>query len=201
VRLELTATVTPSAQLSSAPEPGGGLLFKLPAELRNVVYELAVARRRCIVWVHLYVVDERGELALEHENNAIQPALTRTCSAIRTEALPIFYELNTFILNLYDTNYAESACQWLRVIGKTNRNRVKEVLVLDREWKACGNAMDRNAIGGHPFLWAIWRIMLPDLRTIHKDRFYVCDLLDAKNGRDLERLVEEEDSETESEME
>ena len=95
----------------------GGLLFKLPAELRNIIYKLVVIRQYKQV-----LVDEGSKETLVTKHNstdgsddssaanttstrgevvAVQPALTRTCSVIRKETLPIFYGTHDFVLNIW----------------------------------------------------------------------------------------------------
>lgn len=72
-------------------------LAKLPAELRNHVYELAL---RHPVPLKLYwdpILDEF------HRLEAFRPrlplALTETCQQVRVECTQIFYAINTFIID------------------------------------------------------------------------------------------------------
>lgn len=65
-------------------------LLRLPAELRNRVWELA------LIDTHPIVVDQ---------SNYRQPALLRTCSQIRNEAAAIYYEQNTFADDISDLDF------------------------------------------------------------------------------------------------
>lgn len=68
-------------------------LLKLPAELRNYIYELAIVQPSGIVigpWRKLPPSKEPQK----------QPALTRTCRQVRSEALPIFYGKNVLELEI-----------------------------------------------------------------------------------------------------
>ncbi|KAK4500775.1 hypothetical protein PRZ48_008965 [Zasmidium cellare] len=75
-------------------------LFKLPAEIRNIIYELVVYRRYTQLlgeqyWAkrRLYLEDRFRRLCLEF------PDLLRTSSQIRREATGIFFNINSFILS------------------------------------------------------------------------------------------------------
>jgi hypothetical protein len=61
-------------------------LYRLPAELRNRIYELALPAGQ--------------GLAISVKAAAAQPALTRVCKLIRQEALPVSYGNNAFLINL-----------------------------------------------------------------------------------------------------
>ncbi|KAK3063925.1 hypothetical protein LTS18_011639 [Coniosporium uncinatum] len=69
----------PKQTAREAPAPS---LFDLPAELRNHIYR--------------YALTESHELVISDSAPPQQPALTRTCRQIRTEALGIFYLNNGF---------------------------------------------------------------------------------------------------------
>ncbi|KAM3417275.1 hypothetical protein BST61_g5531 [Cercospora zeina] len=64
---------------------------KLSAELRNKIYELALAH------------DTPLAVCKKHpdpDSTAVQPPLTRVCRQIRDEALGMFYQFNTFVMEL-----------------------------------------------------------------------------------------------------
>ncbi|KAK3713460.1 hypothetical protein LTR37_008418 [Vermiconidia calcicola] len=75
------AAETTTQEVAIAAEPNR--LQKLPAELRNRIYELALPRSE--------VVHAAYRSAEYVEPRVKQPALTRTCKQIRAEALPLFY--------------------------------------------------------------------------------------------------------------
>lgn len=62
--------------------------LQLPAELRNIIYELAVLKNHRI----LTTLDQIPDIP-----DDIQPPLTQTCRQIREECLPIYYEQNVFV--------------------------------------------------------------------------------------------------------
>lgn len=71
----------------------GSPLFRLPGELRNKIYEYALTKR------HPVLVNSEGFKV---------PPLLLTCHAIRSEALSLFYILNTFdvLFEYFDSTWA-----------------------------------------------------------------------------------------------
>lgn len=92
------ANIKRLANVSSSP-----FLRKLPAEMRNAIYDLAVA-----------------DMEL---TNSI-PGLVMVCSQIRNEALPIFFTENVFHLTI-DVADLESgkSLNWLRAIASNHTRR------------------------------------------------------------------------------
>ena len=176
--VELIVVTIAPAQFSSPPQPGG-LLFKLPPELRNVIYELVVTRKGKMAIVNQIISNIRSP---------VQPDLTRTCSKIRTEALPIFYGINTFIVFFSSALMATPSRQWLRVIGKSNRDCMKEVLVPSRDWTGRDGRVPKADL---PFIRALERIVGPDVRVVVGHDCHVFDLQGAETD-DLERVLEED---------
>jgi hypothetical protein len=80
-----TSTTTPAGGVVEAATSRSPLL-ELPAELRNRIYEYAVAERRKIV------VD----------NGVSEPPLTLVCKQVRQESIPIYYTNNKFSTKLKD---------------------------------------------------------------------------------------------------
>ncbi|KAK5737131.1 hypothetical protein LTR17_006914 [Elasticomyces elasticus] len=74
--------------------------LRLPPELRNMIYELALPRYQQYVPVSACTPEVRALLAMDFFHPAFVPALLAACHIIRTEALPMFYGNNTFILGL-----------------------------------------------------------------------------------------------------
>ena len=69
-------------------------LFRLPREIRDVVYELVL---RCSGPVQVDLCGDRPKILSPPPSSQIL-ALTTTCRQIRTEALPLFYSINSFEL-------------------------------------------------------------------------------------------------------
>lgn len=130
-----------------------GPLRRLPAELRNRIYHLALVHDTAIrmeppmrKMTRQEILDrqeshlrEHGTLlerdtiearfADEHRGSQfrfVQPAFTRTCRVVRQEALPVFYGSNTFLLQ-GDPDAAGVA--WLRALEQTQRQMLKSLVV------------------------------------------------------------------------
>ena len=74
-------------------------LLELPAELRNTIWTLAVS------------INQHRQVDFR------QPALSRVCRQIRTEALPVFYGTTTFVIDHFHTDHGKWK-QWLKSIAK-----------------------------------------------------------------------------------
>lgn len=109
------ADITPS-QLESP-------LFRLPAELRNAIYEMALTATSVL----------ELEPWRTRATAPTQPPLTRTCRAIRAEALPIFYSSNDFLAAICDVEDEKRLQHWLAAMGSYNRVHLTHVLV--RRWE------------------------------------------------------------------
>lgn len=86
-------------------------LFHLPPELWLRICELAVIKKDPI--------DMTAARDLHNQVKILaQPALTRTCRLLRREALPVFYQYNTFVAY----HICRTACprQWFVAIGADN---------------------------------------------------------------------------------
>ena len=92
-------------------------LFRLPPELRNAIYDLALPRDTCIVpYMRCLRLDALSRTLLEHElcklcdmagismdsivRKTAIPSLQQISQAVRYEALPMYYAYNKFILDL-----------------------------------------------------------------------------------------------------
>ena len=104
-----SATANTTSQQSTSP------LFRLPAELRNRIYELVLKETP-----HFFV---RCACCVPSDHNATQSPLTSTCRAIRSETLGIFYG-NDFCL--VRKLHAEA---WLLAIGSANRKLLGHVFM------------------------------------------------------------------------
>ncbi|KAK3724906.1 hypothetical protein LTR37_000954 [Vermiconidia calcicola] len=109
----------------TAAEPSR--LQKLPAELRNRIYELVLPRSNVVY----AAFESREYIKREIEEPVTQPALTRTCKQIRAEALALFYgALPVWIGrvdNLNHESYLSGWAMWLTAIGAENRSLLKSV--------------------------------------------------------------------------
>lgn len=88
-----------TAQATAHPQ-SDSLLFKLPAEIRNNIYELVVLKAECLStrWT-----EDHGRIATSSNRwleyippTALQPELSKTCRVMREKVLSIFYGWNQF---------------------------------------------------------------------------------------------------------
>lgn len=94
--------------------------FKLPAELRNRIYGLACFKEGIVL------IDYHGS-----RKHALQPALSRTCRALRNETLPVWYS-NKFYMMTFKClreKKCSTFCQyrWLRAIAPQQRKMLQHV--------------------------------------------------------------------------
>lgn len=106
-------------------------LLRLPAELRNRIYELALTRQGPRKMIKAW--DRPGR----------QPGLTRTCRAIRAEALPIFYSINEFLTSPLCPEDEQVMSAWLRAIERENREHLDHVLMLKWDFMRYNSAVER----------------------------------------------------------
>ncbi|KAK3724907.1 hypothetical protein LTR37_000955 [Vermiconidia calcicola] len=111
--------VTSSDQQSTGDPTEPSRLQKLPAELRNRIYGLALPET---VVAHSYYRRQSFETEVR------QPSLTRVCKQLRNESLPVFYST----LSVYRRRHWKFDAsieipnqdvleQWLLAIGAKNR--------------------------------------------------------------------------------
>ncbi|KAK3713461.1 hypothetical protein LTR37_008419 [Vermiconidia calcicola] len=123
----------------TASEPSR--LQKLPGELRNRIYELAMpelADRRVT-----YLSKSRSL-----ERGVRQPPLTRTCKQFRNQGLHYFYA-NLWVFEAYEIS-GEPAdghpiYKWLKAIGVRNRSRLGRIYVTVGGAKKAREVVDRCA--------------------------------------------------------
>jgi hypothetical protein len=78
-------------------------LSRLPAEIRNIIYKLALQSSSTLKLAYSCIRDSafRAELPLlDFDNRRNITALTRTCRAIRAESTQLFYSINTFQISI-----------------------------------------------------------------------------------------------------
>ncbi|KAK5257078.1 hypothetical protein LTR16_001669 [Cryomyces antarcticus] len=103
--------------------------LKLPAELRNRIYEDALLFRAPRA-LHDIVRDHARDSGDEPSQTVLcQPALTRVCKQIREESLPVYYGLNEFSAELLACKPRHNASAWLARIGNANCLMVRHLII------------------------------------------------------------------------
>jgi len=118
------------------PKPQRLSLLILSGELRNKIYEYVLVRRG-------YIIVDRCNLAA--------PALLTTCGQIRNEASGYYYQLNTFRVICWDTDYSALFAFHQR----THSHRVNDLKIVYR-----GNTNG-------------WNGLLKALRVVHERRLAI----------------------------
>lgn len=117
--------------VSITPASNPSRLLSLPPELRNRIYEYVLTRRhRLLPWKRQNIYP-------------VEPALTRTCRQMRSEALGVFYHDNTFVAPVLETDKqvtVERAIGWYKRIGAANA----EFLVNREEFGALERALSEK---------------------------------------------------------
>jgi len=105
------------------------MLSRLPAELRNVIYELAVVELEPII---LTSYNPHSEVSTRMWK---APGLLQTCAQIRAEASSVYYEMNTFNCGPQREfgEINEELCDWSVHIDSKQRRLVRTVQ-LDDSW-------------------------------------------------------------------
>lgn len=118
-------------------------LLKLPAELRNHIYELVLtpeggvpvetqAREEWHDYGRYAPPDAVTKRAGWFARPTSTPALLSVNSQIRTEALPIYYKVNTFMASFgarLDKGFLRSAASWLKIIGPERASQIEKFIV------------------------------------------------------------------------
>ncbi|KAI5360425.1 hypothetical protein Slin15195_G083490 [Septoria linicola] len=154
---------------SSSSPPPTSLLDRLPDELLLIVWEYAVISPTPLHincpcdssfggWNEAYYAEreawEEGE-----RSPPWQPSLTRVCRSIRADTLPMFYKYNDFRAGYCYECDTDIVMDWLRVIGKENRETMQAFFFWDenpehdRYSPKCLKKLRRSAavreLGGH----------------------------------------------------
>lgn len=111
-------------ELSNLGNMDNSPLARLPAELRNYIYELVLIETQPI------------EVNWGYSNLWIAPPLLQTCRQARSEAAPIYYSGSTFTIMHVNTQTKLEA--WLRTIGPDARRFLRQVRV-GLGWEALGS--------------------------------------------------------------
>lgn len=100
--------------------------FRLPAELRNIIYRLVLVQP-----------NEHGFQIAGTETLPDQPALLQTCRQIRNDAREMYFQQNEFIFNIVDfdagpfikwcrvSDAHRTACAWMSINGAPNWSNLK----------------------------------------------------------------------------
>ncbi|KAK4623073.1 uncharacterized protein CLAFUR5_06851 [Fulvia fulva] len=101
-------------------------LNKLPAELRNRIYELVLPRPGpCQIRKTIYRKSIYGEQEAE------QPAMTRTCRQIRHESLTMFYASRDFCVNIIEPQ--DSTCYYTNLVERDFQQKIS----IFKTWLEC----------------------------------------------------------------
>ncbi|KAM3421396.1 hypothetical protein BST61_g1792 [Cercospora zeina] len=117
------------------------LLNRLPDELLLIIWEYAVVNSDPLLvncpcdssfggWNEEYH-HERDAWKEGRHHPPCQPPLTRVCRSIRFDALSIFYSRNAFRAGYCYECDTDIVVSWLRVIGKQNRELLKDFFFWD----------------------------------------------------------------------
>ncbi|TKA40153.1 hypothetical protein B0A54_08941 [Friedmanniomyces endolithicus] len=112
----------------------GGLessrLWRLPAELRNYIYELALRQPEPIEvrWLH---DSEPPESLASTSTNAHPAALLSTCKTVRSECSQLLYAINTFVFHSREPHLLKSrmAGEFLTQIGDVNKLALRFITI------------------------------------------------------------------------
>jgi hypothetical protein len=141
--------------MSSTPDTAGPnsepcYLLRIATELQLAIYELVVIQDEPLLlnlpcnssyrmrWQEMAVDEAAWERGDKHP--PLQPALSRTCRAIRHATLPIFYQHNVFRASYcYQQKMLPVPIKWLRIIGPANREMLRHLYFYDRNEDQDGN--------------------------------------------------------------
>ena len=96
----------------------------LPAEVRGLIYEHALCEMGSRTLRERPIV--KGLLVPTH---ASQPSLTRTCTLIRDEALPVFYSKNVFVCVIESAKALCSVRKWIPAVADRNVAQLQNIVV------------------------------------------------------------------------
>ena len=93
-------------------------LLALPAELRAIIFELALVQDELII---IHYPDRNVDF--DECPAWIRPGLLQSCRQIREEASVLYFSENRFLIEITDWDYGDfflDAMRWLKSLGKTN---------------------------------------------------------------------------------
>ena len=118
-----------------ATPPNPSPFLKLPAELRNHIYDIVLISTKVFRLDDIFIYIHPEEVLYPLH----QPPLTCVCRQVRSETLPIFYRDNIFFtdsrIDLFNDYVAAISLLWLDAIGGENRKMLERFYVSSRaEW-------------------------------------------------------------------
>lgn len=143
-------------------------LARLPAELREEIYELVLCRHQ----PHSILLSSRPPTIPAQRAASTPLSLAQTCRQIRIESLPIFFggnrfEFRTDRISTHERPYGAGALwlpsleNWLYTIGDTNRRRLRTVDIEIRFWTV--HPLDSR---DGQFAYVVWSCLLPVLEML-----------------------------------
>lgn len=109
---------------SSPLAPAPALLMRLPAELRNLIYEIVLVDQERKEDIRIYRKKMRRYLGTKQTSleRWREPALLQVSNEIRKEAASIYYAGHCFVACI-DISQMSSVCAWLRTVVNLAGNR------------------------------------------------------------------------------
>ncbi|TKA83231.1 hypothetical protein B0A55_02948 [Friedmanniomyces simplex] len=134
--VDSAAAHSPAELAEIPPTPAATLprLQRLPPELRNLIYDLALPHGQHIL-PHTYKPKAQNDFdhvyrpAVPITLLASVPALLQTCRLIREDAYPLYLARNTFVLNLEGRGRYGETRAWLRGMDARHLFYVRSVIV------------------------------------------------------------------------
>ena len=99
-------------------------LLALPAELREQIYGLIVAKP-----LNTITMLSNYDCFSSSEVSALQPAISHVCRQLRHETLATFYGRNVFLAEVSDGLDLRTALRWLNKIGEINVARLRHLVL------------------------------------------------------------------------
>ncbi|KAK5711029.1 hypothetical protein LTR15_012675 [Elasticomyces elasticus] len=109
-------------------------LLRLPAELRNIIYELVLLADEDLVTTSFVVLppsQHPGDLISRKRRSGVIPPLLQTCQQMRTEAMPIYFANCLFFLSIHDRNGEfKKTFAWLQSIEPRASLCIQRLVIL-----------------------------------------------------------------------
>ena len=163
-----------NADLDASPFP----FFKLPPEIRNIIYKLSSRnvysqqRSHVPVWEddesdnEVIWPSRRQQMVYNNSGMIKQPALFRCCSLARSEGLPLYYRECTHIFERHSTGESDARIlDWLRAITGQGFY-VKRLHILIDYPCDCGDSIDSSL---RIFTRGIYSILFQDITLYYSD--------------------------------
>ncbi|TKA61863.1 hypothetical protein B0A49_12590 [Cryomyces minteri] len=132
--------------------------LELPAEIRNLVYEMVTVQEDSIIMYCTYSYHKhyKNYDHDHHYNHAhadalaekYQPAITRVSRQLRAKSLATYYSLNSFEINIENPNSVKAFIRWIRGVGAINASNVQHLVLHDPAGYEEGYSIDMDLYGG-----------------------------------------------------